>query len=59
MSQQHETRIDNDHYLYLNYGRYSIIDNTKFGISQRFKTKQEALTAFENNQLEMFYLFDN
>ncbi len=59
MRQPHETKLDNNHYIYSdNHGRYNVIDNPNHGISQQFFTKREAIQAFRNNQLDMFYIFE-
>jgi len=59
MRQRHETKLDDNHYIYCdNNGSYYVIDNPNHGISQRFYTKREASEAFTNNQLDMFYIFD-
>lgn len=59
MRQQHETKLDNEHYIYCDIsGKYNVIDNPRHGISQRFNTKAEAIAAFRNNRLDMFYIFE-
>lgn len=59
MRQQYESKLDKDHYIYCdNDGTYSVIDNPNHGISQRFFSKHEAREAFRNNQLNMFYIFE-